>query len=391
MGNIKILYDGWPLSREPDSPAALQLYTLLALLPPEVEPLVAIPDPPPIWLEARLCLVEPASHGASARLVWEQRTLSSLARRSGVQLLHGVSPSAPLFGRSISVVSPGGFDGPWSAGAAGEGSEGRDQRGARDEGLSIARRLQESLAQGGLARARAIFWPEDLPQPHLPARLIPLPPVLHPDFFSPLQDTPEPGAIGAGLFPELPETFILYHGPTNRSWLLRLLEAWSWAAGAIGDYYPLLILGLDSAAGAGLSRLLEELQMAGTVRALPVLPTPALAAIYQRCTALFHPAPLSPWGCPVRAALACGKPVVALESPYADAVAGPAAYLAPAGQDRSLGAALITVVVEPEVSENLSRQARARAAAWQDNGSGGEGRFGARLAAAYRLLTPPSS
>ena len=358
---MKILFDGWPLSREPNSPAALHLHTLLALLPPEVEPVVALPDLPPGWFEASGYLVEPASYRTSARLGCERRTLPRLARRSGSRLLHSASPSAPLLGQSISVVRPGGFDGPGVSATVGErtADEVRDSRGNTGERQPFILRLQEALAYGGLTRARAILWPDDLPKPSLPAQVIPLPPVVHPAFFVPQHASPQPDPHT----PELPETYILYHGPTSQRWLLRLLEAWSWAAGPLGDYYPLLVMGLDSAASARLSRLLDQLQLSDSVLALPELLIPALVSVYQRCTALFHPAPLSPWGCPVRSALACGKPVIAFESPDVHAVVGPAAYLVPVGQARGLGAALITVVVEPEVSENLSRQAAESAAA----------------------------
>jgi glycosyltransferase involved in cell wall biosynthesis len=95
---------------------------------------------------------------------------------------------------------------------------------------------------------------------------------------------------------------------------------------------------------------------------------------------LFHPAPIAPWGAPERHALACGKPVVASENLFSDALFGPAAYLAPAGDARALGAALITVVVEDSVAENLSQAARQRAESWLDQG------FGQKLYEAYLLL-----
>ena len=86
-----------------------------------------------------------------------------------------------------------------------------------------------------------------------------------------------------------------------------------------------------------------------------------------------------------RAALACAKPVVAYESAWADAMVGPAAYLVPPGGgaqagSRALGAALITVVVEESVAEELSQAARLRSAQW------GQAEFGERLAEAYRQL-----
>jgi glycosyltransferase involved in cell wall biosynthesis len=46
------------------------------------------------------------------------------------------------------------------------------------------------------------------------------------------------------------------------------------------------------------------------------------------------------------------------------ALVGPAAYLVKAGDTRAMGAALITILVEEEVSERLAQAARQRAGAW---------------------------
>ncbi len=88
---------------------------------------------------------------------------------------------------------------------------------------------------------------------------------------------------------------------------------------------------------------------------LPPLIPPEIPALYRRASALFHPAPVTPWGGPVRHALASGAPVVALETGLSSAMVGPAAYLVPGEDDRAMGAALITVIVEDEVREQLSR------------------------------------
>jgi glycosyltransferase involved in cell wall biosynthesis len=179
---------------------------------------------------------------------------------------------------------------------------------------------------------------------------------------------------------DLPESFVLYQGPPGDRWLLRLLEAWRWAAGAVGQDYPLFIPGLDPSSRGRLIDLLEDFDLGETVLAPADFPVEAVPLLYQRCAALFHPAPLSPWGGPVRHALACGRPVVAAESPLADAIVGPAAYLVPPDDPRTLGAALITVIVEEEVAEKLKGAALDRAAAWRDL------EFGARLAAAYETI-----
>jgi glycosyltransferase involved in cell wall biosynthesis len=177
---------------------------------------------------------------------------------------------------------------------------------------------------------------------------------------------------------EIPETYVLYHGPQAERDLRRLFTAWSWAAGPVGDQYPLLLVGPGSPHLAG---LVEEFNLGDSVRSIPAVHLPALAALYRGCRALFHPAPLPAWGDPVRMALACGKPVVALESPRADALVGPAAYLAVAEPgERLLGSALISVIVEESLADRLSQAAQQRQAGWDSLA------YSRALGEVYRLL-----
>ena len=368
---LTILYDGWPLVREPVSPAALHLLAILACLPEEVQPVVALPDAPPAWLQGLTTHVRPAADTAPGRLGWEQRQLPRIAWEQNAHLMHLSTLTSPLFGRRIGVVSPGVF----------EDGESYPERG-------FAGRLLASSRRGGLTRARAVFWPEDLPAPNLSAqlarqpRLARLPQVVHPAF----QAMGESSNIGpngsenegpALLALNLPETYILYHGLGEAAQLDHLLKAWSWAAGAIGGYYPLLLLGLGAAGMQLLSRLAAEYDVGESVRALPGVTPDLIPALYRSCSALFHPAPVTAWGGAVQHALASGKPIAGSESELMDALVGPAAYLAPAGDARALGAALLTVIVEEQVAERLSAAARQRAAGWQS------GRFGESLLEAY--------
>jgi glycosyltransferase involved in cell wall biosynthesis len=163
---------------------------------------------------------------------------------------------------------------------------------------------------------------------------------------------------------DLPETFILYHGPFKKTDLEQLVNSWKWAADAIGDNYPLLLLGLDVSATQDLSHLATAINLGLNLRVLPDLSPDILPTLYQRCSAVFHPARISPWCDPARLSIACGKPLVASETALTGAIVGPAAYLAPPGDARSLGAALVTVIVEEQVAKNLSAAASQRSANW---------------------------
>jgi len=354
---LRVLYDGWPLVYQPESPAALHLLALLENTPGEVEPVVALPSQPPGWLPERAQVhILQVGRGIPARLRWEQRSLLEIFKSVGASLLHLATPNPPLFGPLAVVVSP-------------------TVDAVSDRHGRLAGRLREALSAGGMARLRGLVWPADLPAPRTDLTVFSLPPVI-PAVFQPGVSQ----AVQAGSGPDLPETFVLYHGPQSETALRRLLQAWTWAAGPVGQYYPLLLAGLEDSGRQVLKRLGVEYGVSDTVRALEPLSPNQLAHIYRACAALFHPAPISPWGGSVRCALACGRPVVALEDSLTDALVGPAGYLVPAGHARSQGAALITVIVEQVVSEQLSQAARQRSAAWETAG------FPRALLAAYQQV-----
>jgi glycosyltransferase involved in cell wall biosynthesis len=355
---MKILYDGWSLVHQPSSPAALHLLTLLAAHPAEFPAWVGLPGEPfhplPPGVEAALQPVPDTDWG---RLGWEQRILPVLAGRLDAGLLHLVGGSPALFGSRRTLFSPAGFSGISSP--------------APLRRPGFASRLRESFALGGLARAGAWLWPSDLPLGQIGMPVHHLQPAIHLNF-RPASETHNLAPTVKRLRQDLnlPETYLLAHPSTDEPALRRLLDGWSWAAGSIGAYCPLVITGLDRASQDRLAALLAEYQLTGTALPLPPLSLPALAAVYQGCSALFHPLHLSPWGDPVRLALACGIPVVSLESEQTAALVGPGGYLIPGGEAypalcRALGAALITVVVEESLAKALAEAARRQAAAWQ--------------------------
>jgi glycosyltransferase involved in cell wall biosynthesis len=164
---------------------------------------------------------------------------------------------------------------------------------------------------------------------------------------------------------EASENFVMYHGPLHTEPFSRLLEAWSWAAGSIGSSHPLLIAGASPAQRSRLEKQISESGLEQSIRLLPTQSIKSLAALYLHCTAFFYPNPTTGWADPLRHALACGVPVVACSDPLSEALAGPAAYLAPPGDSRQLGAGLLTMIFAETLGENIASAARQRAAAWR--------------------------
>lgn len=355
---LLVLYDGWPLVYQPNSAAALHLYSLLSLLPDQVQAALALPGPDPEWLPTGLSteiIITPDT--PPARLGWEQRTLPALRQKLGASLLHHTRATPPLFGSAASALSPTEASG-WQ----------------REAGFTG--RLRLALSAGGMARLRAQFWPEDLPAPAGGAPLYRLPAIIDPASRGLATD-----AL-SGL--ELPESYVLYHGPTGGAELRRLLEAWSWAAGPLRGQVRLALVGVDEPARLRLDDLAQAYDLGDTVWALPPLEPGALPELYRHSLAFFSPAPEPPWGGPLRLALACARPVVAAVDPIAEAIVGPAAYLLQPDDLRGLGAALITVIIEEEVAVRLGSAGQQRASHWQRTTE-----FGEALLAAYRGALSP--
>lgn len=357
---MRVLYSGWSLTRDPIGPESLHLQAILANLPDEIKPLVVLPEAAPAWLEDLETHLHPMLDTPLGRLRWEQVQLPWMARKFGIKLLHLASPAAPVLGNMLTLLSPSSF---------GAGLE--DYAGvghSSPESIQFLTRLRRSLAHGGMVQVKEILWPQDLPPTGLPGALTRLPPILPLGFIpGQLTDSDKGGNSAAALLEQLglPETFIIYHGPGDRRSLERLMRAWNWAAAAIGESYPLLVLGLDCEARSILSGFVEQYDLEGSLHLMLEMNPEVLPNLYQRCSAVFHPAPPSPWAGPVRLALACGRPLVASENSITDAIAGPAAYLAPEGDARALGAALVTVIVEEQVAESLSAAALQRVKNWR--------------------------
>lgn len=373
--SLIVLLDGWTLAYQSNTPGAVHLWTLLENLPACCQTILATPAPLsgelPDGIEAWIVNTPPTPGG---RLIWEQRTLPVLANRVGAGLIHLTSGAPTLFGKIPNVLSPAGFDLP--ADYTGERPE--RQPPARDGGLPA--RIRQALLPAGIIRAGGVIWPADLPEPNLGLPTCRLQPIV-PAAFANINSHDLPGS-------DLPESYILYHGPGGEADLRRLLDAWSWADPAIGKYYPLLAIGLDSNDRVRLGELAETYHASSTVQALPEISIAELATIYNRCSALFQTGSLSPWGDPFCMAMACAKPIVALHTPLADARLGPAAYLIQPGDSlkatsRALGAALVTVIVDESVGESLAATAKKRSAAWL----AAETSFQASLSEYYCKLT----
>jgi len=357
---MRVLFDGWSLVHHPITPASLHLLSILENQPGQIRPLLALPEPPPRWLDFPETKIIPTPNTPWGHLRWEQSYLPSLAKQLDIQLLHLAAPAAPAFPNLNIVFSPAGF------GAGLVGWPGIQPASVTSD--HILERLRTSLGLGGLERVAGILWPRDLPVPVLEGPIIPFSPVLPLNFSSLPSPFARKSLLDGDQLPDLPGDFILYQGPGGRQQLELLLQAWNWAAPAVGEYHPLLLVGLEEVDQQLVSELRKAMNFGDSLQVLSGVTPGMLPYLYQRSTAVFHPAPASPWCGPVRLALASGKPLVATEDSLTGAIAGPAAYLVKGNDARALGAALVTVVVEQELADSFSSAGRLRAQDWVNSG-----------------------
>lgn len=288
---------------------------------PEIEVIEMDPGPPP--------------KGPWGRLRLEQLDLPREAERSGAELLFVPSASAPVRSR-VSVLAAG-----WPAAAPSAG---------------VIERVRWSAGQAGMRTARAwLVFADEVPAKR-GERSVP------PRVATSFRGVPsgEDASIRSRL--GLPEGYVLSLAPPSERTEFGL-AAWTWVDGSVGESIPWVIAGIPSGEGESLRAGAQQLDVAGSVRLFP-LPSPQdLPAVYRGAQAYLHLGGRETMQS-LRWALATGIPVASVDSERAAAVLGEGAYLVPDEDSRALGAACLTLLVEPEVADSLRRKALQRAAAY---------------------------
>jgi glycosyltransferase involved in cell wall biosynthesis len=187
---------------------------------------------------------------------------------------------------------------------------------------------------------------------------------------------PAPASIGDSAILQkynLPDSYVLYLGGFQPHKNVRnILAAWTWCDGSIGEQYPLVIAGKLPAPGDrfhdDLPGYARHLGIAESVRFIGPVAEEEKPALYRGAACFIFPSRYEGFGLPPLEALACGTPVVTTAFASIPEVVGEAAYLVRDPDDaRALGAAIITVVVEPEVVDRLTTAGRLQAQkfSWQ--------------------------
>ena len=171
----------------------------------------------------------------------------------------------------------------------------------------------------------------------------------------------------------LEEGYVLYMGGFDARKNVRgLLSAWTWADASIGQGYPLVLAGKlpqpDGAMFEDYPALAKELDIADTVKFVGHVEEADKPALYRGASVFVYPSRYEGFGLPPLEAMSCGVPVVTTTAGSLPEVMGSAAYLLPPDDTRNFAAAIITLVVEPSVHDEMRNRGleQAKKFSWQN-------------------------
>ncbi len=157
----------------------------------------------------------------------------------------------------------------------------------------------------------------------------------------------------------LPDDFVLYLGSYDmRKNVNNLLLAWTYAGPSLGEAVPLVLAGRrpakwESPLFPDLDDYIRQLEIERYVIWLGQVEEDEKPALYRMASAFVFPSKYEGFGLPVLEAMACGTPVIAGTRSSISEVAGDAAYLVDPDDARAMGAAILAVMVQPDLRDHL--------------------------------------
>ncbi len=166
---------------------------------------------------------------------------------------------------------------------------------------------------------------------------------------------------------DLPEDYVLYLGGFDaRKNIEAALQVYTWAQGALGENYPLVIAGkLPDRHDAFFHDprvIAKQIEVENVVRFIGPVTEEDKVALYQQARAFLYPSIYEGFGLPALEALACGVPVVGSNASSIPEIVGDAGMLVDPHNARAMAGALIAVCTEDSLHDELSERALAQAA-----------------------------
>lgn len=183
--------------------------------------------------------------------------------------------------------------------------------------------------------------------------------------FHPKDDSEQDAAVCQKY--ELPDEFALYLGSFDiRKNIHNLLLAWTYAGPSLGEQVPLVLAGRQPAQWGtprfpDLKTYASQLEIEPYLMWLGTVDEADKPALYRLAKVVIFPSRYEGFGLPVLEAMACGTPVIASKASSIPEVAGEAAYLVDPDDARTLGAAILSVIVQDDLHANLANAGRGQA------------------------------
>jgi glycosyltransferase involved in cell wall biosynthesis len=164
----------------------------------------------------------------------------------------------------------------------------------------------------------------------------------------------------------LPDNFVLYLGGFDiRKRVNQLLLAYTYVGPSQGDEYPLVIAGKEPEWGTpmfpDLRKYADDLKISEWVHWIGLVNEEDKPSLYRLATAFVYPSMYEGFGLPVLDALQSGTPTIASEIPVMEEVAGDAAYLVKPGDARTMGGAILALLLQNPLRETQIQRGLAQA------------------------------
>lgn len=171
---------------------------------------------------------------------------------------------------------------------------------------------------------------------------------------------------------DLPEFYVLYLGGyTLHKNVPTLLHAYTYVAQAMGEDYPLVLAGRIPRPGPSTpdyNDYVRQLRLGDSVRWIGYVDEEDKPALYRGALCFAFPSRYEGFGLPPLEAMACGAPVVTTDASSLPEVVGDAAFAVSPDDARQMAGAIISILIEEPLAEELKQKGLQRAAefSWQE-------------------------
>lgn len=169
---------------------------------------------------------------------------------------------------------------------------------------------------------------------------------------------------------QLPDEFVLYLGGFDlRKQVNQLLLAYTYVGQAEGEHMPLVIAGQEPEWGSAmfpdLKAYASELDITDYVHWIGRVAEEDKPSLYRLAKVFVYPSVYEGFGLPPLEAMQSGTAVVASDIAVMDEICGNAAYLVEAGNSRRMAGAILALLMQDNLREDMQARGLARATHFQ--------------------------